>query len=131
MLFYVKPNSNCQGLPLASLDGLLGGEWSEEPVWHGQPVIRTGEELEPRQVVGWSSLFGGSAVDVDVYRRIDRPALALVGGDWGLRILANDGEEPDPEPGAEFLPAGWGIACMTVYDPADIESPDLAEVWPA
>jgi len=130
MLCYVKPNSNCQGLPLASLEGLLGGEWSEEPIWRGRPIIRTGEDLEPRQVVGWSSLFGGSAADLAAYQRLDVPALALVGADWGLRILANDGEEPEADFGAEHLPAGWGMAIMCVYDLDDIVTPGLAEVWP-
>lgn len=131
MLFYVKPNSNCGGLSLVTLDALLGGQWEETPCWRGRPVVKTGQDLTPRQVVGWSSLYGGSAVDLKAYRRTDRPAIALVGADWGLRILANEGEEAEPEPGAEHLPAGWGTACMAIYDPADIMTPELAhEVTP-
>lgn len=131
-LFYVKPNSNCGGLSLVTLDALLGGQWEETPCWRGRPVVKTGQDLTARQVVGWSSLFGGSAADLTAYRRTDRAALAFVGADWGLRILANDDEEPEePEPGAEHLPAGWGMACMTVYDLADIVTPELAANWPA
>lgn len=125
MQFYVKPNSNCEGLSLTALDALLGGRWEDAPAWHGQPTILTGRDLTPRRVVGWSSLFGGSAVNLAAYRRSDRPGLALVGADWGLRILANDDEEVEPEPGAEHLPPGWGLACMTVYDADDIEDADL------
>jgi len=80
MLVYVKPNSNCEGLMLTSLNEVLGGAWEDADCWRGQPVIRTGEDLTPRCVVGWSSLFGGSAVDIRAYRRVDGlSALALVG----------------------------------------------------
>ena len=128
--FYVKPNSNCPGLSLVTLDGLLGGSWESDPCWRGRPIIKTGEDMTPREVVGWSSLFTGSAVDLAVYRRIDRPALAFVGADFGLRILANEDEDVDPEPGAEHLPPGWGLACMTVYDVDDVIDEDLRQCWP-
>lgn len=131
MMFYVKPNSNCPGLSLVTLDGLLSGSWEDTPCWRGRPVVKTGQDMTPRAVVGWSSLLGGSGVDLAVYRRTDRPALAFVGADFGLRILANEDEDPEPEPGAEHLPAGWGLACMTVYELEDLLDEDLQRLWPA
>lgn len=130
MQFYVKPNSNCAGLSLTTLAEIAGGEWEDAPCWRGQPIVKTGSDLAPRQIVAWSSLFGGSAVSLAAYRRLDRPALGLVGADWGLRILANDGEEVAAEPGAEHLPAGWGAALVVVYDAGDIEDADLRRCWP-
>ena len=74
--------------------------------------------------------IAGAAVDLRAYRRVDGlAALAFVGADWGLRILANEGEEAEPEPGAEHLPAGWGTACLAVYDVSDIVTPELAAQW--
>lgn len=132
MLFYVKPNSNCGGQSLVDINDLLGGQWEEKPCWRGQPLIKTGEDLTPRQIVGWSSLFSGSAVDLSVYRRVDQPAFVMVGADWGVRILANEDELDDYEPsaGAEHLPPGWGMACMTVYEQDDVLDDDLRRHWP-
>ena len=133
MEIYVKPNSNCGALMLTTLHAILGGEWEEAHCWRGRPIVKTGEELTPRQVVGWSSLYGGTAADLRAYRRIDHiPALAFVGADWGLRILANDGEEGEQDdPDAAHLPPGWGMALMTVYDPEDLVDADLRQCWPA
>lgn len=130
-MLYVKPNSNCVGLPLTTLEELLGGEWTEDPIWSGRPLIRTGSELIPRRVVGWSSLFGGSAVDVRIFARTDGVfQIALVGGDWGVRILATPREarrvQRETEkyaPWAAHLPPGWGKPIMTVEDPEDIVDP--------
>lgn len=131
-MFYVKPSSNCEGLQLSSLETLLGGEWEQEPFWSGRPMIATGEDLEPRQVVGWSSLFGGSAVDVQAYRRLDYPQIALMGADWGVRVMANDGEEVEiPEYFAEYvfhLPAGWGMPILTIEDFSDITTDELKDL---
>ena len=129
MEVYVKPNSNCSGLMLTSLNEILGGTWEDADCWRGRPLVRTGEDLAPRRVVGWSSLFGGSAVDLRAYRRVDGlAALAFVGADWGLRILANEGEDGDG--GAPHLPPGWGVALMAVYDPEDLIDDDLRQCWP-
>lgn len=133
MVFYVKPNNNCEGLELTSLEELLGGEWTPEPIWSGRPLVRTGSDLVPRQIVGWSSLFGGSAVDVRVYARTDGVfQLAFVGGDWGVRILATRREAQRVQretekyaPWAAHLPPGWGRPLMTVEDPEDIAEPSL------
>lgn len=125
MTFYIKPNSNCGGLPLTSLESLLGGEWETGACWTGRPVIATGEDLVPRQVVGWASLFGGSPVDVNVYRRTDGKQIALLGADWGVRILANDEELPETAEFTSHLPAGWGTPLLTVEDFTDIETDDL------
>lgn len=131
MQFYVKPNSNCAGLSLTTLAEIAGGEWEDEPCWRGQPIVKTGADLTPRRIVGWSSLFGGSDVSLAAYRRIDaHPALSLVGADWGLRILANEGAGVEAEPGAAHLPAGWGAALVVVYDAGDIEDADLRQCWP-
>jgi hypothetical protein len=54
-----------------------------------------------------------------------------VGADWGLRILANEGEEGEDGDGdAPHLPPGWGLALMTVYDPGDLVDEDLRQCWP-
>jgi len=131
-MFYIKPNSNCAGLSLTSLETLLGGEWESEPCWSGQPILRTGEDLVPRQIVGWSSLFGGSAINVRAYRRLDRLQIALLGGDWGIRILANedDGDDwLDPFMGQfqGHLPPGWGVPLLTIEDFSDILDEELRE----
>lgn len=132
MEIYVKPNSNCGGLELTTLNAILGGEWEDEDCWRGMPIVRTGEDLTPRRVVGWSSVFGGTATDLRAYRRIDHiPALAFVGADWGLRILANDNEEGEQDPDAAHLPAGWGQPLMIVYDLDDLVNADLRQCWPS
>lgn len=126
-MFYVKPNSNCGGLQLTSLSTLLGGQWSGR-IWTGRPLIATGDKLTPRRVVGWSSLFGGNAVDVHAYVRHDGSQVALLGADWGIRILANENEAADVEvtPGLDdHLPPGWGSPILTIEDLADIHDTAL------
>lgn len=127
-MFYVKPNSNCpSGLQLTSLSTLLGGQWGDR-IWTGRPLIATGEDLAPRRVVGWSSLFGGSAVDVHAYVRLDGEQIALIGADWGVRILANEEESTAVEttPGLDdHLPPGWGSPILTIEDFADIHDDEL------
>ena len=36
MEVYVKPNSNCAGLMLTTLDAILGGEWEDADCWRGR-----------------------------------------------------------------------------------------------
>jgi len=123
--FYVKPNSNCAGLPLTSLPALLGGEWSER-LWSGRPLILTGTDLAPRRVVGWSSLYGGSPTDVHAYVRLDGHQVALLGADWGVRILARHVDRPTTAGRAdEHLPAGWGMPLLTIQDFSDIHNASL------
>ena len=124
-MFYVKANSNCEGLPLTSLEELLGGAWMPDSIWEGKPLICTGEDLKPRQVVGWSSLSGGSPCNVKAFIREDGVQIALLGGDWGVRILATDDDEWESPFGEDHLPPGWGTPILTVEDFDDIEDKGL------
>ena len=119
--FYVKPTSNCAGLDLTTLAQLFGGEWSTCRFRADAVLIKTGEELTPRLVVGWTDLYTGTACPVAVYERIgdeDLPAVALVGGNSGLRIMANmDEGAVDPD---DHLPPGWGVPVLLIEDYDDI-----------
>lgn len=119
--FYVKPTSNCEGLPLTTLSQLFGGEWSAERFRADSILLKTGEDLTPRFVVGWTDLYGGIPCQLAAYERIgdeDLPAVALVGGNSGLRIMANmDEGAVDPD---DHLPPGWGAPVLLVEDFDDI-----------
>lgn len=124
--FYVKATSNCEPLQLTTLHALFGGTWS---TWRYRTadgiLIKTGSDLTPRFVVGWTDLYGGIATECAVYERIgddDEPAWAIVGGNSGLRILANMDEYGDFEPaeGTEHLPPGWGSPVLLIEDGDDI-----------
>lgn len=126
--FYVKPTSNCEGLALTTLHQLFGGTWSTLRYRADSIMLKTGNDLTPRQVVGWTDLYGGTSCPVNVYERIgdeDDPAVALVGGNSGVRILANEDEDFEPAPGAEHLPPGWGAPVLLVEEFADIVDPGL------
>lgn len=121
--FYVKPTSNSEGLALTTLSQLFGGEWSAWRYRADSILIRTGADLTPRQVVGWTDLFSGSSCPAVIYERIgdeDEPAWAIVGGNSGVRILANDDEPFTPALGAEHLPPGWGSPVLLIEDGDDI-----------
>lgn len=124
--FYVKATSNCEPLQLTTLHALFGGTWS---TWRYRTsdgiLLKTGSDLTPRFVVGWTDLYGGIATECAAFERIgdeDEPAWAIVGGNSGLRILANMDESGDfePAPGAEHLPPGWGSPVLLIEDGGDI-----------
>lgn len=119
--FYVKATSNCEPLGLTTLQALFGGEWSTLGFRSSAVLIKTGPDLTPRLVVGWTDLYGGMATSCTVYERIgehDEPAWAIVGGNSGLRILANMEEHGDFED--EHLPPGWGTPVLLIEDADDI-----------
>lgn len=125
--FYVKVTSNCAGLALTTLHELFGGAWSPAR-WRGEAVeLITGEDMTPRFIVGWTDLYGGIACNCAIYERIgddDPPGWAFVGGNSGLRILANMDEAADDMfadmPGADHLPPGWGVPVLLVEHADDI-----------
>jgi len=112
---YVKPNTNCEGLPLTIFE-VLGEEWRGESL-----ILPFGPDGEEHQVVGWCSLFGGSPCPVRV-ARVRAPSgemgFLVWGGDWGVRVL-DDSASPD---GEEWLPPGWGMPIVWVECGGDLPS---------
>lgn len=133
---YVKPTSNCQGLPLQTFER-LGPEWSGDslalPFGEGEGLAD--EEARTLEVVGWTDLFTGTPCPVHValvmwlpHKRPDiggGPGGLVVGylvwgGNSGVRILD---EEAEPTPGVdEHLPPGHGrpIVWVNLEDVDDL-----------
>ena len=128
---YVKPTSNCEGLPLQTFER-LSPEWSGERV-----TLSIGEEgdARPLEVVGWTDLFTGRPCEVHVARvrwlPHERPDISagptepqegylVWGGNSGVRILD---DEAEPTPGVDdHLPPGHGspIVWVALEDVADL-----------
>lgn len=117
--FYVKGNENCpEGLELQAAEPL-------SPEWRGESLrVRFPAEGKKLDVIGWSSLFGGSPAGVSVRRARwqGQEGYLVLGADWGVRILDPQGEQPAPH-----LPPGWGLPVLWVEDLTDILSPEARE----
>jgi hypothetical protein len=91
MQIYVKPNSNCQGLPLTTFQPLGVAFVADSlDIYCGDD-----EDRQLCQVEGFSSLYGGSATRAHIQhvRANDGSTGYLVwGADYGLRITPPDGE---------------------------------------
>jgi hypothetical protein len=115
---YVKPTSNSGGLQLGWDAGI---EVVEELGEHVAALVKTGDELEPRQVVGWTDLFTGRPHKLSAYRINwqGHHGILLCGGNSGVRVLAND-DDPDFRPDHQaHLPNGWGLPVMFIQDETD------------
>jgi hypothetical protein len=123
VLFYAKGNENCpEGLELQSAEP-LSAEWRGESL-----RVRFPAEAKELEMIGWSSLFGGSPAGVSVrkVRWQGQEGYLVLGADWGLRVLDPQGEQLDPH-----LPLGWGLPVLWVEDLDDILSPEAQEVLDA
>ncbi len=120
---YVKPNSNCEGLPLTDFER-LSNIWTAPSI-----MLPFGDPPKKRRVVGWSSLFGGSSCRVEL-AKVKAPdgtiGYLVSGGDWGVRILARD-EYPQT---CGNLPPGYGQPIVWIDDPNDIPESILNQLKP-
>lgn len=111
---YVKPTSNCDGMPLQTMTEL-------SPTWTGESLILPfGEDGDKRKVVGWTDLYGGTACGVNVtkVRWNGQVGWLVHGGNAGVRILDNDAPVM---PGVDdHLPRGYGRPIVWVDDAADL-----------
>jgi hypothetical protein len=120
---YVKPTSNCEGMPLQTFER-LGPEWVGDSL-----ILPFGPEGTEYEVVGWTDLFGGSPCQVHVVRVRHIPrgeeGYLVYGGNSGVRILD---DEADPIPGVDdHLPRGYGMPIIWVEDVGDLP-PDVRAV---
>ena len=117
---YVKNTSNCQGLPLGWDAGV---RVVEELGNHTAAIVKTGEDLRKRKVVGWTDLFFGKPTSIDAYRVEwqSRAGILICGGNSGIRILAKRGDPEAREPGVDdHLPNGWGMPILFIEDESDL-----------
>lgn len=115
---YVKNTSNCEGLP-------LGWDADIEVVKdHGAKeclVAKTGDDLTPRKIVGWTDLFMGQPCSVHLYEVNwqGHNGFLLCGGNSGIRVIANEEDEDFREEYQAHLPNGWGLPIMFIEDKND------------
>lgn len=113
---YVKSTSNYQaGLPLMSFV-LLSEEWVGDRL-----RLPFGEEGMLHTVVGWTSLYYGTACPVhvvNVQTREDQVGYLVYGGDSGVRVLDRSVK---PILGVDdHLPRGYGLPIIWVDDLNDM-----------
>jgi len=112
---YVKPTSNCEGMPLQTFELL-------SPVWKGKSVsLPFGEPPNTRRlkVVGWTDLFNGQACPVKIAKvRVGGEIGWLVwGGNSGVRVLDARAESNEFD---SHLPRGYGRPVIWVEDYDDL-----------
>jgi hypothetical protein len=123
---YVKPTSNCGGLPLQTFER-LGPEWSGDSL---RLPFGEGAEARPLEVVGWTDLYTGVPCDVHVARvrwfsqrhpdilAEDEEGYLVWGGNSGVRVMDL---EAKPTPGLDdHLPPGYGRPIVWVEDVDDL-----------
>lgn len=110
---YIKPTSNCEGMPLQTMTE-LSRTWTGESI-----VLPFGDEDEKKKVVGWTDLFGGTACGVNVVKVKWHGQIGwlVYGGNAGVRILDDDAPVM---PGGEHLPRGYGRPIVWVEDADDL-----------
>lgn len=126
LTIYVKPNSNCHGMPLTSFSEL-------SPTWQGEQLVIPFEDGEARRnltLVGWEDLFFGSPCSLRVVRvRTDgHEGFLIYGGNWGIRILDEGAESIHGVD--DHLPRGYGTPILWIDHIEDLPEEVRAVVAP-
>jgi hypothetical protein len=126
LTIYVKPNSNCHGMPLTSFSEL-------SPTWQGEQLVIPFEDGGARRnlpLVGWEDLFFGSPCSLRVVRvrTSGHEGFLIYGGNCGIRILD---ERAESIPGMDdHLPRGYGTPILWIDHVEDLPEEARAVVAP-